>query len=75
MLRQRFLPDDLPICAGTPKTCTPLWTAETNTDLSASSPAVAGGRVYVGSDDDNLYAVGESGVVAGNADTMVIFVR
>ena len=49
-------------CSGTPKTCTPLWTAETHTDLSASSPVVAGGRVYIGSDDDNLYAFDAAGV-------------
>jgi outer membrane protein assembly factor BamB len=32
-------------CTGTPKTCTPLWTAAAD---GASSPAVAGGVVYVG---------------------------
>jgi outer membrane protein assembly factor BamB len=32
-------------CSGTPKTCTPLWTAAAD---GASSPAVAGGVVYVG---------------------------
>ena len=34
---------------------TPLWSFATGSDIS-SSPAVAGGLVYVGSDDDKLYA-------------------
>lgn len=49
-------------CSGTPKTCAPLWTASTNTAVSASSPAVAGGKVYIGSDDGNLYAFDAVGV-------------
>ena len=35
-------------CSGTPKTCTPLWTATTGG--AVSSPAVANGVVYVGSE-------------------------
>jgi hypothetical protein len=46
-------------CSGTPpnKTCTPLWTAADNN--SVSSPAVAGGVVYVGS--NRLFAFSASG--------------
>jgi outer membrane protein assembly factor BamB len=48
-------------CSGTPKTCSPLVMlaagALTHTIIE-SSPAVANGVVYVGSDDDNLYAFG-----------------
>ncbi len=42
-------------CAGEPRTCTSLWTGATGGPID-SSPAVAGGRVFVGSDDDTLYA-------------------
>ena len=42
--------------SGGRKRCTPLWTAATGEDIDFSSPAVANGVVYVGSDDDNLYA-------------------
>ena len=42
-------------CTGSPKTCAPLWTAATGGAVF-SSPAVAGGVVYVGSLDDKLYA-------------------
>ena len=42
-------------CSGSPRTCLPLWTALTQ-DSIESSPAVANGVVYVGSDDDNVYA-------------------
>ena len=36
-------------CSGTPKTCRPLWTAETGNSIVDSSPAVSNGVVYVGS--------------------------
>jgi outer membrane protein assembly factor BamB len=42
-------------CSGTPKTCNPLWVARTASAVN-SSPAVANGMVYVGSDDGTLYA-------------------
>jgi outer membrane protein assembly factor BamB len=49
-------------CSGTPKTCTPLWTAATTPGGSIeSSPVVANGVVYVGSDDDKLYAFSAAG--------------
>jgi outer membrane protein assembly factor BamB len=35
--------------------CSPLWTGTTGSGIF-SSPAVANGVVYVGSDDGNLYA-------------------
>jgi outer membrane protein assembly factor BamB len=48
-------------CSGTPKTCTPLWTASVwnGTDVSSntSSPAVANGVVYISSGGHTLYAV------------------
>ncbi len=47
-------------CSGTPKTCTPLWTAATG-GVVTPSPAVAGGVVYVGSDDGTLYAFDAAG--------------
>jgi hypothetical protein len=39
-------------CSGTPKVCTPLWSAELNTSSGypLSSPNVTGGVVYVGGD-------------------------
>jgi outer membrane protein assembly factor BamB len=50
-------------CTGTPKVCTPLWTA-TTAGVVASSPAVAGGVVYVGSNDGKLYAFDAAGGAA-----------
>jgi outer membrane protein assembly factor BamB len=47
--------------AGPPRTCSPLWTAATGGAVR-SSPAVAGGTVYVGSDDGKLYAFDAAGV-------------
>src|SRR5439155_14154109 len=49
-------------CSGGPPTatCAPLWTGATG-DFIISSPAVAGGVVYVGSRDDNLYAFDAAG--------------
>jgi outer membrane protein assembly factor BamB len=46
------------ITTGTPptKTCTPLWTGATTGVIVYSSPAVAGGVVYVGSEDGKLSA-------------------
>jgi outer membrane protein assembly factor BamB len=48
-------------CSGTPKTCTPLWTAA-NVD-GQSSPAVVGGVVYVGANTslDAFSAAGTAG--------------
>jgi hypothetical protein len=42
-------------------TCTPLWSATTG-NIVFSSPAVANGVVYVGSNDHNLYAFDAAGV-------------
>jgi outer membrane protein assembly factor BamB len=47
-------------CSGTPKTCSPLWTATTEAGVE-SSPAVANGVVYVGSTDTRLYAFDAAG--------------
>jgi outer membrane protein assembly factor BamB len=47
-------------CSGSPKTCSPLWTAPTGGSV-VSSPAVANGVVYVGSADNKLYAFDAAG--------------
>jgi PPOX class probable F420-dependent enzyme len=48
-------------CSGTPKVCTPLWSASmTNNDTYVSSPTVANGAVLVGT-DNGLYAYDASG--------------
>ena len=49
-------------CSGAPKTCSPVWSASTGTGLVFSSPAVAGGVVYVGSADKKLDAFDAAGV-------------
>ena len=48
-------------CGGTPKTCSPLWTATTGGGVE-SSPNVVNGVVYVGSRDGKLYAYDANGV-------------
>jgi outer membrane protein assembly factor BamB len=47
-------------CSGTPKTCSPLWANGTGGYPVFSSPAVANGIVYVGSDDNKLWAFNAS---------------
>src|SRR5205823_4725350 len=55
--------------AGPPKVCDPLWTATTGGNVR-SSPAVAAGVVYVGSDDGMLYAFpAGTGTAAGCSGT------
>jgi PQQ-like domain len=46
-------------CAGTPKTCQPLWTSSSN--VGFSSPAVANGVLYAMGEDANLYAFSANG--------------
>ena len=48
-------------CAGSPRTCAPLWTSVSTGSFVFSSPAVANGVVYVGSNDGTLYAFDASG--------------
>ncbi|MEP6624976.1 MAG: PQQ-binding-like beta-propeller repeat protein [Acidimicrobiia bacterium] len=48
-------------CSGTPKTCTPLWTAATGAAVE-SSPTVTGGVVYVESANLKLEAFDAAGV-------------
>jgi outer membrane protein assembly factor BamB len=49
-------------CSGNPKVCEPLWTANLG-DFLTSSPAVAGGVVYVGSHyNGTFYAFDAAGV-------------
>ncbi len=44
-------------CGGSPVTCAPLWTGTTPTGFQLnSSPTVANGIVYIGSDDNFVYA-------------------
>jgi outer membrane protein assembly factor BamB len=49
-------------CSGSPKVCEPLWTANLGGEQGlSSSPTVAGGVVYIGSADGNLYALDAAG--------------
>jgi outer membrane protein assembly factor BamB len=50
-------------CSGIPKTCAPLWTAVTADEIVHSSPAVANGVVYIGSQDHSVYAFDATGDV------------
>jgi outer membrane protein assembly factor BamB len=43
-------------CSGIPKTCNSLWSATLSDNFVVSSPAVAGGVVYVGNGDGALHA-------------------
>jgi outer membrane protein assembly factor BamB len=48
-------------CSGTPKTCTPLWSARWSAFTSGSglpTPAVASGAVYVAGEDGKLHVFG-----------------
>jgi outer membrane protein assembly factor BamB len=48
-------------CAGTPvKTCAPLWTAATGSEIAAT-PAVVNGVVYVGATDGRLFGFDAAG--------------
>jgi outer membrane protein assembly factor BamB len=47
-------------CSGSPKTCTPLWTATTGGAIY-SSPTVSGNTLYIGSTDGKLYAFDATG--------------
>ena len=47
-------------CSGVPESCRALWTGLTGGAVR-SSPAVANGIVYVGSDDHKLYAFDATG--------------
>ena len=49
-------------CSGTPKTCAPLWTANTGSTAGFASPAVANGMVYVTSVNWTLFAFDAAGV-------------
>jgi outer membrane protein assembly factor BamB len=46
---------------GTPKTCQPLWFAQTGNAVMATSAAVANGTVYIGSEDGALHAYDAAG--------------
>jgi hypothetical protein len=50
-------------CSGTPRVCSPLWKASipVTTTVHSSSPAVANGLVFVGSNGDRLYAFDATG--------------
>ena len=51
-------------CGGSPKTCTPLWTADLGSDLTLTSPAVANGTVYMATADGLLMAFDAAGNAA-----------
>jgi outer membrane protein assembly factor BamB len=48
-------------CSGAPKTCQPLWGYGATGGPIDDSPAVAKGVVYIGSEDDKLYAYSANG--------------
>jgi outer membrane protein assembly factor BamB len=48
-------------CAGSPTTCSPLWTADVGNDTMGDSPAVANGFVYIGGSDGTLYVFDAAG--------------
>jgi outer membrane protein assembly factor BamB len=53
-------------CSGMPKTCAPLWSAATggfNGYFIDSSPAVANGVLYIGSEADKVYAFSAAGTI------------
>ncbi len=50
-------------CSGSPTVCAPLWTAHIDGGLDYSSPAVASGVVFVGSEGGTLYAFDAAGVL------------
>lgn len=50
-------------CSGTPEVCTPLWSATTGNEIVLSSPAVANGVVYIGSEDAKVYAFDAAGTI------------
>jgi outer membrane protein assembly factor BamB len=58
-------------CNGTPKVCTPLWTATVGGLWITSEPSIADGVVYVGSQDSKLYAYDAAGVTGCNGTPKV----
>jgi outer membrane protein assembly factor BamB len=49
-------------CSGSPTTCPPLWTSPALSGFVTGTPAVAGGRVFVGSTAGRLYAFDAGGI-------------
>jgi transposase len=49
-------------CSGVPKTCAPLWSFSTEDSFINSSPAVANGVVYFGSEAGQVYGLDAAGV-------------
>jgi outer membrane protein assembly factor BamB len=49
-------------CSGSPKTCQPLWTSPALSGFFTGTPAVVGGRVFVGSTAGRLYAFDADGI-------------
>jgi hypothetical protein len=49
-------------CSGTPVVCTAQWSAAIGNTAGTSSPAVADGVLFVGSDDGNVYAFDPEGL-------------
>jgi outer membrane protein assembly factor BamB len=47
-------------CSGGPKTCAPLWTADTTFTVT-TPPTIAGGVVYVGTENNNVFAFSAAG--------------
>ena len=57
-------------CSGSPKLCSPLWSAYTGATIR-SSPAVAGGSVFIGTMDGKLHAYSLAPATAPGAPTAV----
>jgi outer membrane protein assembly factor BamB len=49
-------------CSGSPRTCSPLWTSPALSGFFTGTPAVVGGRVFVGSTAGRLFAFDSAGV-------------
>ena len=58
-------------CSGTPSVCTPLWRGVTGATITTSSPAVAGGSLYIGSTNGILSVFDAAGVTGCSGSTVV----
>jgi outer membrane protein assembly factor BamB len=57
-----FDADGVTACSGSPKACQPLWTSPALSGSFTGTPAVAGGRVFLGSTAGRLYAFDAAGM-------------
>ena len=54
-------------CSGIPKVCSPLWFGNAGNGALGDAPAVANGVVYVGTENDHLYAFDAAGNIGCSA--------